>query len=177
MMKQCTKCKEFKDFSEFNKRAASKKDGLHYWCKKCAEESRKVYRKTEKGKNDRKKESKKYRTENSEKVKENNNRNNKKWRQTPKGKEQTYRTNVKRRSYEFKVDFTFHQRRGIIERDNWTCQICHKKVHDEKVNCYSPDKAHIDHIIPISKGGNSEPSNLRLLCASCNLKKADKVLT
>jgi len=34
-MKQCTKCKKWKDESEFSKNRNNNKDGLRYWCKKC----------------------------------------------------------------------------------------------------------------------------------------------
>lgn len=53
----------------------------------------------------------------------------------------------------------------IAKRDNYTCQICGK---------YMPDGVglHIDHIIPIKKGGKSVPSNLQVLCSKCNGKKS-----
>lgn len=53
-------------------------------------------------------------------------------------------------------------------RDNYTCQICGK---------YMPDEVglHIDHIIPIVKGGKSIPSNLRVLCSKCNGSKGAKI--
>ena len=56
----------------------------------------------------------------------------------------------------------------IAIRDNYTCQICGK---------YMPDGVglHIDHIIPVSKGGKSIPSNLQVLCSKCNGKKSKKV--
>ncbi|MEE1155392.1 MAG: HNH endonuclease [Acutalibacteraceae bacterium] len=55
----------------------------------------------------------------------------------------------------------------IKQRDNYTCQNCGK---------YMPDEVglHIDHIIPIAKGGKSVPSNLRVLCSKCNGKKGAK---
>ena len=55
----------------------------------------------------------------------------------------------------------------IKRRDNYTCQICGK---------YMPDEVglHIDHIIPVSKGGKSIPSNLQVLCSKCNGKKSNK---
>lgn len=58
-------------------------------------------------------------------------------------------------------------RRQIMERDDYTCQICGK---------YMPDEVglHIDHIIPVSKGGKSVPSNLRVLCSKCNGSKGSK---
>ena len=54
----------------------------------------------------------------------------------------------------------------IKKRDDYTCQLCGK---------YMPDEVglHIDHIIPVSKGGKSIPSNLQVLCSKCNGKKSN----
>lgn len=58
-------------------------------------------------------------------------------------------------------------RRQIAERDNYTCQICGK---------YMPDGVglHIDHIVPVSRGGKTVPSNLQVLCSKCNGSKGNR---
>ena len=60
-------------------------------------------------------------------------------------------------------------REEIAKRDNYTCQICGK---------YMPDGVglHVDHIIPIAKGGKTVPSNLQVLCSKCNGKKSQKIV-
>jgi len=35
---------------------------------------------------------------------------------------------------------------------------------------------HIDHVIPVARGGTNWPANLRPSCRSCNLEKSDKTL-
>lgn len=59
-------------------------------------------------------------------------------------------------------------RKSIMLRDNYTCQICGK---------YMPDGVglHIDHIIPVSKGGKTVSSNLQVLCSICNGSKSNKL--
>lgn len=60
-------------------------------------------------------------------------------------------------------------RERILMRDNYTCQICGLSRKDE------PHLAlHVDHIVPVSKGGKTIDSNLQCLCWQCNLKKSDK---
>ena len=56
----------------------------------------------------------------------------------------------------------------IMIRDDYTCQICGKYMPDEV-------RLQIDHIIPVSKGGKTIPSNLQTLCSKCNGKKANKL--
>lgn len=74
------------------------------------------------------------------------------------------------REYETKNQralMTRELREQIMKRDNYTCQLCGK---------YMPDEVglHIDHIIPVSKGGKSIPSNLQVLCSKCNGHKSNK---
>lgn len=59
-------------------------------------------------------------------------------------------------------------RLAVMERDNYTCQICGKVMRD-KVGLQ------IDHIIPINKGGKTIIDNLQVLCNICNGRKSDKM--
>ncbi|MFC2680763.1 HNH endonuclease [Limosilactobacillus vaginalis] len=60
------------------------------------------------------------------------------------------------------------KRRRIYERDKGICAYCGK---------YLPfDSFHIDHIIPLAKGGNNEDDNLTVLCPRCNRKKHDQII-
>lgn len=41
--------------------------------------------------------------------------------------------------------------------------------------CREPfGKYHVDHIVPLSRGGTNDKHNIQLLCASCNIKKHAK---
>ena len=59
-------------------------------------------------------------------------------------------------------------RYNIMQRDGFKCVICGASASDGA-------HLHIDHIIPISKGGKSAPSNLRTLCERCNIGKSNKI--
>lgn len=48
------------------------------------------------------------------------------------------------------------------------CAYCGIRLHGEY---------HIDHIIPLSRGGSNWPDNLALTCAYCNLSKRNKLLS
>ena len=58
-------------------------------------------------------------------------------------------------------------RYDVMKRDGFKCVICGATAHDGV-------KLHVDHILPVSKGGKTEIWNLRTLCDSCNLGKSDK---
>lgn len=59
-------------------------------------------------------------------------------------------------------------RRLILLRDGFTCQNCTlrpTKVWEDGITRPDLSKLHVDHIIPYSKGGRSDPANLQVLCA------------
>lgn len=55
---------------------------------------------------------------------------------------------------------TKDKRAFVLSRDNFKCR-----------HCGSVEKLSLDHILPLSKGGNSDSSNLQVLCTECNRKK------
>ncbi len=59
-------------------------------------------------------------------------------------------------------------RYNVLKRDNYTCQICGVTAKDGA-------KLHVDHIVPVSKGGKTVMSNLQTLCDRCNLGKSNKI--
>lgn len=54
-----------------------------------------------------------------------------------------------------------------MKRDGFRCVLCGRTAADGV-------KLHVDHILPVSKGGKTEVDNLRTLCDECNLGKSDK---
>ncbi|MDB5082563.1 MAG: endonuclease [Chloroflexi bacterium] len=56
-------------------------------------------------------------------------------------------------------------RRSLLSRDNYTCQYCGTTEHPLT----------IDHVIPKSRGGKTEWTNVVAACVSCNRKKGNKM--
>lgn len=57
----------------------------------------------------------------------------------------------------------------VLKRDAFTCQYCGKQPPDTVL--------HIDHIVPVAKGGKNTLINLVTSCCDCNLGKSDKELS
>jgi hypothetical protein len=56
----------------------------------------------------------------------------------------------------------------ILERDNWTCKICGSATPKGLRGTVHDLAPEIDHIVPRSRGGDDEDSNLRCACRRCN---------
>ena len=59
-------------------------------------------------------------------------------------------------------------RKEVFKRDNYTCCECGARKKDGAT-------LHVDHKIPVSKGGTDELDNLQTLCSDCNLNKSDVI--
>lgn len=54
----------------------------------------------------------------------------------------------------------------VFRRDGYTCRFCGARPPAVVL--------HVDHIVPVSRGGLTEMDNLQTLCASCNLGKGNR---
>ena len=57
----------------------------------------------------------------------------------------------------------------IFEHQRGLCANCHTKLFKS-----GKRKFHVDHIVPLARGGSNWPDNLQCLCPTCNLSKGAK---
>lgn len=164
-MKQCSKCKQTKLFSDFGKHSKNK-DGLQYYCKTCRKEvcSASFKKISEQTKEKRHKVSQKWKKENLEKVKA----YAKEYRQTKKAK----RTSLERKRQLSKIQRT----------PKWLSSFdlvyieCLYQVAAMRTK-ESGESWHVDHVIPLqgkNVSGLHVPSNLKVIPAKENLQKSNK---
>lgn len=58
-------------------------------------------------------------------------------------------------------------RESVITRDGMTCQLCHEPV--------DPEDIHIDHVVPVSRGGTDVLGNLQVTHSLCNMRKGARI--
>lgn len=61
---------------------------------------------------------------------------------------------------------------SIAERDHWRCHLCGKRVNPTTPWPHS-FSASLDHVIPLTKGGEHSPANVRLAHLGCNSAKGN----
>lgn len=73
-------------------------------------------------------------------------------------------------NHKTKRDINYRLRFKIMQRDNFKCVVCGSSPAKDPTI-----ELHVDHIIPWSKGGETEIDNLQTLCSKCNLGKSDLI--
>lgn len=62
----------------------------------------------------------------------------------------------------------------VFDRDGWRCQFCNVRTPRSKRGTYASNAPELDHIMPLSKGGEHSYTNTQCLCRSCNAAKSNK---
>lgn len=160
MEKRCSRCKCTKSSSKFNRNRAQK-DGLCCWCKECRSEYCRLFP-------------------------ENNRARSKKWNRANPGYDwwkdnaAKHRAHVRNwdklhpgqrrdrgnRRWAIKHGATIEvvKRNVVYDRDKGFCHICGGKA--------NRNDWHLDHIIPLCKGGEHSYRNVAVSHPRCNLRKA-----
>ncbi|MCC0076996.1 MAG: HNH endonuclease [Rhodobacter sp.] len=66
-------------------------------------------------------------------------------------------------------DISWRLRAKVLLRDGATCKLCGVSPRSGET------RLHVDHVIPYSKGGETEIENLQILCEKCNIGKGDLI--
>lgn len=61
----------------------------------------------------------------------------------------------------------------VFDRDRWRCQLCGIKTPKAKRGGFEKDAPELDHIVPLSKGGEHSYRNTHCACRRCNGSKKD----
>ena len=70
-----------------------------------------------------------------------------------------------------KTEWAQARKRALATLDP-VCAICHKYI-DLEAPAFSPIAVEVDHIVPETRGGSDELSNLRLVCTRANEAKGN----
>jgi 5-methylcytosine-specific restriction endonuclease McrA len=183
--KHCPSCNETKHIKNFGP-SKQKKDGLKVYCYDCCKiKSKKYYYKDiEKSRNSARDRVRRYRKRHPEIAEKErllvkewyyNNRQHaidrrREWRQTPSGRWSVAKMIHKRNSRMKNsiVDLSFDDIEFLLLLQNNECAKCENEFTDNK-------KYTLDHIIPLSMGGDLILENVQLLCRSCNSSKSNTI--
>lgn len=155
ILKRCTRCGVEKPVAEFQKQSSSK-DGLRSWCKACDAARQATYREA-----------------NREQVnarsaayyhvhREYEAARNAAYRKSHPEKERAKKHQRRARKLNAKGTYTADQIINLLKKQRGKCVYCKSSI---------KEKYHIDHIMPLVKGGGNGIENLQLLCPTCNLRK------
>jgi hypothetical protein len=85
-------------------------------------------------------------------------------------KRRLYGENHRQRARHFGVRYEHVDAQRVFERDRWCCQLCGRKV-NRAVKYPHPDYPSLDHVIPMSRGGDHGYANVQCAHFLCNSTK------
>lgn len=163
--KACTKCLKHLPLSDFANRKDTI-DGKRSRCKRCSNQKNVEYWNSLDPKERQRRLVKYNQTEGRKRAK-------KKWRENNRDAAIMYAHN-RRVQFEnvTKEEFTVQE---IFVRDKGICHLCKKDI-DLAFPRFHPLSLTIDHIIPISRGGDHTRANVKVAHWSCNCSKGNRLM-
>jgi 5-methylcytosine-specific restriction endonuclease McrA len=67
-------------------------------------------------------------------------------------------------------EYEYINSRTVFARDGWVCQLCQRPV-DEGLSWPHTESASLDHVVPLSRGGDHVRANVQLAHLGCNIAK------
>lgn len=179
--KRCPHCNEIKSLDAFQKRP-SRSGQPQSWCSSCKRVLNHGYRANnrEKLNTDRRRYYRGHHNQELQRARNQRNGQQRKlaaktrayyWahveqcRQKSKAKQRPYTAARRAKLHQAEGTFTKQDLKKLYEEQEGKCFYCG----DALDGAY-----HVDHVIPISRGGSNNLDNLQLLCQCCNLSKHDK---
>ena len=198
-LKRCSCCKAFKAHSEFGKQTC-RNDGLRPYCKECTKAKNAIYE--AKNKEKRSIQSAEYyrRTIEQQRAYDEKNRAKQReyfalyriehrekraamkaasyikhrarvlakssaWQKANREKRRATDNNRRARKLQAGGKHTSKDIEQIAKLQRYKCAVCKTCI---------KQKRHVDHVMPLARGGGNGPDNLQLLCPPCNLSKNAK---
>lgn len=177
-LKRCSNCgKDFLATRQWFHAKADSKDGFHTICKPCKHDIDLAYRETHKEKLRNRTHA--YQASHREqrlaygriyRETHKNDERKKVWRRKYR---QTHHERIKAYSHERRArkkasadTFSENDVKSQYKRQKGRCYWCNQKV---------GRTYHVDHVIPLSRGGTNGPENIVITCPTCNLSKRDRL--
>lgn len=63
----------------------------------------------------------------------------------------------------------------VFDRDGYRCYLC-RAITDPSLSPFSPAYPTVDHVVPLSRGGDHSLGNVRTACLGCNSSKQDQMI-
>lgn len=183
--KVCSRCKQDKPVSDFSKHRGHR-DGLNSQCKACNAVCDASYRA------DHKDQLTAYRAANKYKIAE----RNAAWHTQHKDRQAAWhvvyhakhrqeinaRHAAHQRSNPIQTRAKSHRRRArkLAAGGTHTAADIQRQGEVQKWRCWwcgddCKDRHHVDHLVPLSRGGHNGPGNIVIACPHCNLSKKDRL--
>lgn len=177
-MKRCKRCEELKSKDSFCKRSRSK-DGLNTWCKACNSAYLKQY--LESHKDESVERSARYYQINRDRIL----KRQSEYARLHKNEKRLYDASYapvyrKKHLHEHRVRQAVRRARKRAAEGAYTYDDVIRQGECQKWRCWwcgkpCREEYHIDHLVPLVKGGHNWPSNIVISCPKCNLSKHDKL--